>query len=82
MRTLRWASVVPAVLAESLGPLPGVRAIPIVEPSIEHTIGLVALRRDPATPMVTALVAVAERLARQVAEAPRGAPVSLAPEPV
>jgi len=82
VRTLRWASVVPAVLAESLGPLPGVRAIPIVEPSIEHTIGLVALRRDPATPMVTALVAVAERLARQVAEAPRGAPVSLAPEPV
>ena len=64
VRTLRWASVMPAILADALGPMEGVRAIPIVAPELEHTIGLVAPRREPSTPMVSALVAIARTLAK------------------
>jgi hypothetical protein len=41
-----------------------VRAIPITAPDLAHTIGLVAPRREPSTPIVTALVAIARSLAR------------------
>ena len=64
VRTLQWASVMPAILADALGPTEGVRAIPIVEPDLRHTIGLVALRREPMTPMVTALLGIARTVAR------------------
>ena len=64
VRTLQWASVMPAILADALGPTEGLRAIPIVEPDLRHAIGIVAPRRDPATPMVTALVNVARAVAR------------------
>jgi len=66
VRTLRWASVMPAILADALGPTEGVRAIPIVEPDLRHAIGLVAPRREPATPMVTALLAVARGVAKSL----------------
>jgi DNA-binding transcriptional LysR family regulator len=64
VRTLRWASIMPEILVDALGPMAGVRAIPITAPDLEHTIGLVAPRREPSTPMVTALVAIARALAR------------------
>lgn len=76
VRTLRWASVMPEILAETLGPMSGVRAIPIVEPVLEHTIGLVALRREPATPMVTALVGIAQKVARTLGGPDSGPPAS------
>ncbi|WP_430910297.1 LysR family transcriptional regulator [Methylobacterium sp. sgz302541] len=66
VRTLRWASVMPAILAETLGPMSGVRSIPIVEPVLEHAIGLVALKREPATPMIAALFTVAQKVARSL----------------
>ncbi|UMY16542.1 LysR family transcriptional regulator [Methylobacterium organophilum] len=66
VRTLRWASIMPAILADALGPTEGVRSIPIVEPDLEHTIGLVAARRDPMTPMVTALIGIARGVARSL----------------
>ena len=64
VRTLRWASIMPEILVDALGPMEGVRAIPITAPDLEHTIGLVAPRREPSTPIVTALVAIARSLAR------------------
>ncbi len=64
VRTLRWASIMPEILVDALGPLEGLRAIPITAPDLEHTIGLVAPRREPSTPMVTALVSIARSLAR------------------
>ncbi|GJD76944.1 LysR family transcriptional regulator [Methylobacterium gregans] len=64
VRTLRWASVLPEILIDALGPMEGVRALPITAPSLEHTIGLVAAKREPSTPMVTALVAIARGLTR------------------
>lgn len=62
VRTGRWASVMPARLAETLGLTATIRAIPIVEPEAVHTIGLVTPTREPMTPLTAALVAQARRL--------------------
>jgi DNA-binding transcriptional LysR family regulator len=63
VRTGRWASVMPAKLADTLGLTETIRAIPIVEPEAVHTIGLVVPERAPMTPLTAALVAEAQRLA-------------------
>ncbi len=63
VRTGRWASVMPARLAETLGLTATIRAIPIVEPEAVHTIGLVVPAREPMTPLNAALVVEARRLA-------------------
>ncbi len=64
VRTGRWASVMPAKLAETLGLTDTLRAIPIVEPEAEQTIGLVVPQREPMMPITAALVAEAERVAK------------------
>lgn len=64
VRTGRWASIMPAVLADNLGLTPAVRSIPIVDPLIDHTIGLVAPQREPMTPLVAALLTEAKKLAK------------------
>jgi len=63
VRTGRWASVMPAKLAETLGLTETLRAIPIVEPEAVQTIGLVAPAREPMMPITAALVAEARKLA-------------------
>jgi len=63
VRTGRWASVMPARLAASLGLMDVLRAIPIVEPEAAHTIGLVVPAREPMTPLTAALVSEARRIA-------------------
>jgi DNA-binding transcriptional LysR family regulator len=63
VRTGRWASVMPARLAATLGLTDVLRAIPIVEPEATHTVGLIAPAREPMTPLTAALVAEARRLA-------------------
>ncbi len=63
VRTGRWASVMPAKLAETLGLTETIRAIPIVEPEAVHTIGLVVPARAPMTPITAALVEEAKRVA-------------------
>lgn len=63
VRTGQWASVMPAILAETLGLAGAVRAIPIVEPAAAHTIGLIVPNREPMTPASAALVAEALKLA-------------------
>lgn len=68
VRTGRWASVMPARLAETLGLTATIRAIPIVEPEATHTIGLVVPAREPMTPLNAALVAEARRLATTLDE--------------
>jgi len=67
VRTGRWASVMPAKLAETLGLTATIRAIPIVEPEAVHAIGLVVPLREPMTPLTAALVAEARKLAPQLA---------------
>jgi DNA-binding transcriptional LysR family regulator len=63
VRTGRWATVMPAKLAEVLGLTEKVRAIPIVEPEVTHSIGLVVPHRNPLTPLIHALVREAKALA-------------------
>src|SRR5262245_5470684 len=63
VRTGRWASVMPAKLAETLGLTDTIRAIPITKPEAVHTIGLVVPSREPMTPTTAALVLEAQRLA-------------------
>jgi DNA-binding transcriptional LysR family regulator len=63
VRTGRWASIMPAVLADTLGLTDTIRSIPIVEPDVTHVIGLVVPHREPTTPLTAALVAEAQRVA-------------------
>ena len=63
VRTGYWASVMPAMLADSLGLTTLVRSIPIVAPELSHSIGLVVPHREPTTPITAALVAEARRIA-------------------
>jgi DNA-binding transcriptional LysR family regulator len=66
VRTGRWASVMPAKIAETLGLTETIRAIPITEPEAVQTIGLVVPAREPMTPIAAALVAEARRIAPQL----------------
>jgi DNA-binding transcriptional LysR family regulator len=64
VKTGRWASVMPAKLAETLGlSSDKVRSIPIVDPEVNYSIGLVIPQRDPMTPLIAALVNVAREVA-------------------
>ena len=65
VRTGRWASVMPERLAATLGLTERLRSIPIVDPEVVHQIGLVVPPREPMTPLVSALVAEASRLASE-----------------
>src|SRR5436190_17134548 len=60
VRTGRWASVMPAKLAETLGLTDTIRAIPITDPEAVQTIGLVVPKREPMMPITSALVDVAK----------------------
>jgi DNA-binding transcriptional LysR family regulator len=66
VRTGKWASIMPAKLAETLGLTDSVRSIPIVEPAATHAVGLVVPHREPTTSLVAALVAEARQLAAEL----------------
>jgi DNA-binding transcriptional LysR family regulator len=68
VRTGRWASVMPARLAATLGLTDVLRSIPIVEPEASHTIGLVVPVRQPMKPLTAALVVEARRAAQLLAD--------------
>ncbi|MFY9656638.1 MAG: LysR family transcriptional regulator [Methylocystis sp.] len=59
----RWATIMPEKLAEALEVKEPLRSIPIVSPEAVHEIGLVAPQREPASPLVAALLAEAAKLA-------------------
>ena len=60
--TGQWASVVPKRLADMFVADGRLISVPIVEPEAEHTIGLIAARREPQTPVLQALIEDAVRL--------------------
>jgi DNA-binding transcriptional LysR family regulator len=74
VRTGAWASVVPEMLLKATHLSKEFAAIPIVEPEIVHTIGLVMPLRDPTTPLATALVAEARRAAAYLMGSDRSLP--------
>jgi DNA-binding transcriptional LysR family regulator len=63
VRTGRWATVMPAKLAEALGLVQMIRSIPIVGDEPYPLVGLVVPHREPMTPLAAALVVEARRLA-------------------
>lgn len=67
VKTGRWSSVMPAKLAETLGLSNAVRAIPIVDPEVNYSIGLVVSPRDPLTPLLSALIQTAQEVAPTLA---------------
>jgi DNA-binding transcriptional LysR family regulator len=48
------AGVIPEYFLEVIGPISDVRAIPLCDPLVEHSVGLVAVDRDPVSPLVLA----------------------------
>jgi DNA-binding transcriptional LysR family regulator len=68
VKTGRWASVMPAKLADTLGLSDAVRAIPIIDPLVTYRIGLVISPRDPMTPLVAELVQTARAVAPTLAD--------------
>lgn len=48
------ASVVPEYFLDVLGPISDVRAVPLTDPLVEHSVGLVSVDRDPISPLVLA----------------------------
>jgi DNA-binding transcriptional LysR family regulator len=65
VKTGRFASVMPAMLADLFGAAWDLRAIPLVEPEESHRVGLVVPDRDPLSPLVEALVSQAVQLGRE-----------------
>jgi DNA-binding transcriptional LysR family regulator len=49
------ASIVPEYFLEVLGPMSDIRAVPLINPMVEHSVGLVAVDRDPVSPLVLAV---------------------------
>jgi DNA-binding transcriptional LysR family regulator len=47
-------SVIPEYFLGVLGPMADIRTVPLTEPLVEHSVGLVAVDRDPISPLVLA----------------------------
>lgn len=62
VRTMGLASIMPDYFISILGRLEGVRAIPLVEPRVEHAVGLVGAPREPLSPLISALFSAARKL--------------------
>ena len=61
----KWSSIMPPVLVDAIELHPGVRSLPIVEPEVTHSVGLVVSDRDPMTPLVRALSVAGRQLAEE-----------------
>jgi DNA-binding transcriptional LysR family regulator len=67
VRTGAWSSIVPRQFAE-LFDIPNVRAIPLVEPEVSQTVGIVVAERDPMTPLVAAFLSEARLIAPHLSD--------------
>ena len=54
VRLMGLASIMPHYILDILGRDPGLTAIPLLEPEVAHSVGVVALDRDPIAPLVRA----------------------------
>jgi DNA-binding transcriptional LysR family regulator len=70
LRAGRGASIMPLSLPDALSSAEDIRAIPIVEPDVSHTVGLVASGRAPHTPLVASFLADARRFRDAASDAP------------
>jgi DNA-binding transcriptional LysR family regulator len=65
VRVGQWASIIPNSALESAELADTLRAIPIVEPEVFHTIGLVVSERSPVQPAIASLIEEARACAAQ-----------------
>jgi DNA-binding transcriptional LysR family regulator len=61
-----WASVMPERIVQAMGMTKEFHTVPIVDPEVVHTVGLVMPMREPGTPLATALAAEARRVGAQL----------------
>ncbi|HXY31518.1 MAG TPA: LysR family transcriptional regulator [Gemmatimonadaceae bacterium] len=61
LRAGTWSSVMPHAILYLVGEMPGVRAIPLVDPTDSHALGLIVPDRDPLPPITRALVEIAQQ---------------------
>jgi len=66
VHTGQWASVMPEKITQAMGLAKEIHAIPIVEPEVVHTIGLVMPLQEPTTALATALAAEARRVGAEL----------------
>ena len=57
--TGEWVSILPKALADLFAQSGQVRAIPIIDPEVEHLVGLIVAQRDTPTPLISALLEAA-----------------------
>jgi DNA-binding transcriptional LysR family regulator len=73
VRLTGLTSVIPEYFLEVLGPISDVRAVPLTAPLIEHSVGLIAIDRDPVSPLVSAAFECAARVEPPVVSQPQRA---------
>jgi hypothetical protein len=54
--------IIPEYFLDVLGPISDVRAVPLTDPVVEHSVGLVAVDRDPISPLVVAAFECAQEI--------------------
>jgi len=62
VRSMGLCSIMPDYFRNALGALEGVVAVPLAEPTVSHKVGLVAVDREPLSPLIAALFASAKTL--------------------
>jgi DNA-binding transcriptional LysR family regulator len=55
-----WATILPHTFGPLVAPLPNTVVLPLVEPTVERTIGLAVAKRDPLPPVARALLEIAK----------------------
>lgn len=68
VRTAQWASVMPAIVADTFRLGERIRSVPIVAPDVSHLIGLVVAEREPMTSLCAALIVEARAAAQRIAQ--------------
>jgi DNA-binding transcriptional LysR family regulator len=62
VQSMGLASIMPDYFKNALGTLDGVTAVPLSEPTVSHKVGLVAVDREPMSPLVKALFLAAQSI--------------------
>jgi DNA-binding transcriptional LysR family regulator len=62
VRSMDLCSIMPDYFKNALGALEGVVAVPLAEPTVSHKVGLVAVDREPLSPLVAALFDAVRKL--------------------
>ena len=61
VRLMGLASIMPEYFSEILGPIKGLAKVPLVEPEVDHAVGVITISRQPISPHIQALFAAARR---------------------